>query len=400
MEIDMSACTCMQTEILKLTRRDMKYDGMPRPKAKAKEPSLDTGHDVNRLNRVEKTYSELKQQGFTFKSTVEYTRKCMSAFLSDMRNRPVYRVVLIGCGDSWFVGTCVELLVERLLGCSCQSYDAFEFARARFNTVDEGTIVVGQSASGTTAVVLDALEKSKSRGAYTIGISNTENAAILDRTDFGLLVQARREGWPTQATTSAIGAIAFLFASLAREKGISTDFALSVLDEIEAMPEKISKAIEMAEEPIVEAMPMLLESVFFQSTGTGSLFGAAQVAGAKLKELCPVHAASFPLEEFHHYRTLKPKDPLILFLQGGSAGQREIDTAQVGAYDGGFIIVIGPSVPEEISAVADLAILVPSTLPELQAIVSMVASHLIAYHLAKQKFMHGIGYPSEDECNG
>ena len=121
------------------------------------------------------------------------------------------------------------------------------------------------------------------------------------------------------------------------------------------------------------------------------------IAAAKLKELCPVHASSYPLEEFHHYRSLKPADPLILFVQGGDIQQKEEDTALVGAYDGGVIIVIGNSITDEMHKVTDLFFIVPETLRELQSIVSVIPAHLVAYYVAKSKFEADIGYPSMEQ---
>ena len=372
----------------------MKYTGMPRPLAKAKEPSLDTGRDEHRINRVNKTYIELKQQDETFRSTLDFTKDNMDKFIEDLYKKPIKRVALIGCGDSLFVGSTVEILIEKLLGCVCQSYDAYEFYTSRCDVLDEHTIVIGQSASGTTQSVLGALDKAKEKKAYTIGISNTEHAEILTNADFGLLIQAKRSGWPTQATTSAIGAIAYVFATLSMKNELNVEYAESILRELAHIPDKINKALVSTEDEIKNKVINFKDALYFQTTGSGGLYGAAQVACAKLRELCPVHASAYPIEEFHHYRSLKQNDPLILFLQGGQTNQKEIDTALVGAYDGGKIIVIGDTIPSEISQVSDLSCVVPKTISELQPIVSMVAAHLFAYHLAKLKFALDIGYPS------
>lgn len=371
----------------------MKYDGMPRPKAKAKEPSLDTARDANRIRRVDKTYLELKQQGLALKRTLEYTKSVCPKMVEDLKDRRIDRVVLLGCGDSWFVGTCLEVLIERLLGCPCQSYDAFEFFSFRCNVLNEHSVVIGQSASGTTSSVLGALAKASEKGAYTVGISNTENAEILHSSDFGLLVQAKREGWPTQATSSAIVAVAYIFAVLAKERGFRDSYCSKVLCELESLESKVEEAICLAEPVMKKNAPLFVNSSFFQATGAGPLFGAAQISCAKLRELCPVQASCYPLEEFHHYRTLKSKDPLVLFV--GTSGQREVDTALVGAYDGGMIIAIGSQIDPEISKVCDLECIVPLVMEELQPVVSMVAAHLFAYYLAKAKYDANIGYPSE-----
>lgn len=371
----------------------MRYEGMERPKAKAKEPSLDTGRDINRITRVEKTFQELMEQPQCLEKTIEYTKSHMDSFLDDLKDREINRIVLIGCGDSWFVGTCLESLLEKLTGCICQSIDAFECFTCKCENMNDKTIIIGQSASGTTSCVLGALEKARSKGAYTIGISNTENAEILTKSDFGLLIQANRKGWPTQATSSAIAAIAFLFSSLMVYKSKNTEYALEVVSELsEKISGKMASAIEGNKDLIQREIGKYKYDEYFQASGNGSMFGVAQIAGAKLKELCPVHSSSFPLEEFHHYRTLKQDDTLLLFMNNNNSLKREIDTALVGAYDGGKIITVGTKIPEEIASVSDLCCTVPSTVEELQPIVSMTVAHLFAYYLAKKKYDENIGY--------
>lgn len=377
----------------------MKYEGMLRPKAKAKEPSLDLGRDENRIRRVNKTYVELIQQPESFANTLDYTENHKQQFVEDLKDREFNKVILIGCGDSLFVGSALELLVQKLFKCVCLSYDAYEFFSHRCNILDNKTLVIGQSASGTTASVLGALRAAKECGAYCVGISNTQTAAILSEFDFGLWVQAKREGWPTQATTSAIGALALLFASLAVARNEKADYAQRIIDELYLLPNKIQTSIKKNEKQIQEKVSLFINDIFFQTAGCGALYGAAQISCAKLRELCPVHAVAHPMEEFHHYRTLKPGDPLVLFILGGNDTQKELDTALVGAYDGGKIIIIGNPRDDEMVKVSDLICSVEETLEELQPVLSVIPAHLFAYYLAQAKYEANIGYP-ERKING
>lgn len=371
----------------------MRYLDMPRPEAKAKEPSLDTGHDANRRTRVEKTYAELIEQPSVFQKALEYAERNLEDCVSALRNRTVAQVVFVGCGDSLFIGSTLEVLAEELLGGVCRSLDAFEFSAFRSGSVDSGSIVIGQSASGTTPTVLDSLRKAKTKGAFTIGLSNTAGAALLKEADFGILVPAKREGWPTQSTTAATGILALLLAKIAISKGKQTHLANEIISELGELPGKIENTIETNSDNIQKHIAMFSRDVYFQTTGCGVMYGAALVACAKLRELCPVHGSCHQLEEFHHYRTLKPNDPLILFIQGGIAAKRELDTALVGAYDGGKIVLVGSDIPSEMLKTADLICSTQSTNFYLQPILSMTAAQLFAYHLAQAKFANGIGYP-------
>ncbi|MFI3256914.1 MAG: SIS domain-containing protein [Spirochaetales bacterium] len=371
----------------------MKKVNMPRPMAKAKEPSLDTFDDENRKNRVSVTYKELIEQPQNFFKTLTYTEKNSEKFFSDLIDREINKIIFLGCGDSWFVGNSLVYLVEELMQCTCLSIESFEFEKYYHSHIDSHTLVIGQSSGGTTATVLNSLQIALEKGAYTIGMSNTENSKILLEFDFGLLVQAVRKGWPTQATTSAVGAIAYLFATLSVKKNINPIAANMVLDRLKTIPNLMEQVIADNDLKIKNSVHQFVSSVYIQAVGSGPNYAVAQIASAKIKELCPMHSSALPLEEFHHYRTLKDNDTLILICSNGSSLDRETDTALVGAYDGGKIITVGAHIPDEIGAVSDLICEIPYIEEGLMPLIASLPVHLFAYHLAIEKFNQKVGYP-------
>ncbi len=373
----------------------MKDPNMQRPSAKAKEPSLDTFDDVNRRRRVELTYEELIEQPRNFSKTINYTRENSEQFFVDLEKKDIHKIIFLGCGDSWFVGNGLICLIEDLMGCPCLSFEAFEFEKYYCKNIDPHTIVIGQSSSGTTMTVVNSLKMAAKKGAYTVGISNTVNSSILLDFDFGLLIQAVRRGWPTQATTSAMGAIAYLFAMLSFNKKINSDLSSAVLARLEEMPTLMEKVIFENDLKIKGSISDFASSLYIQATGAGPNYSAAQISAAKIKELCPMHASAFPLEEFHHYRTLKESDILVLICSNVTSLDREIDTALVGAYDGGKIISIGSSIPQEIRGVSDLICEIPFVEECLLPMIACIPAHLLAYHLAIEKFNRKLGYPTE-----
>ena len=98
------------------------------------------------------------------------------------------------------------------------------------------------------------------------------------------------------------------------------------------------------------------------------------------------------LEEFQHYPTLKPSDPLILIAPDQASHERAVDTAQVGTYDGGQIYAIIPEGEKDIKAAAAWSLELPEVHPLLMPIVYSVPLHLFAYYLSMAKFENQLGY--------
>ncbi|NBK23606.1 MAG: SIS domain-containing protein [Spirochaetia bacterium] len=372
----------------------MKYEAMPRPKAKAKEPSLDTSCDVHRLQRVDATYAELIDQPKALVRTLQATTPKLKEIAKALEKRTLDTVMLLGCGDSWFVGNSVIYAIEALTGFRCLSVEAYEFERYYHQGIDERTLVIGQSASGTTETVLRGLSYAQEHKAVCIGMGNTEHSTILSAYDFGIHVPVTRKGWPTQASTSAIGALIALFCHLSLAKGLQPALAQQLLDELELIPRQMEEAIAFNEEPVKKFCESRVHQTYFQASGAGPAFAVAQIAAAKIKELCPAHASAYPLEEFHHYRSLKSDDTLLLIAPQGRSKARELDTALVGAYDEGVIVTIANIVSDQLKAVTDLFCFVPHVSEYLAPLVYCIPVHLFAYYIAIAKKERCVGYPT------
>ena len=127
----------------------------PRPKAKANEPSTDAPHDENRLKRAKLTLDEALVQGGVIREALEVDKENIKEIAASLAPRTIRRVYILGCGDSWFVGIGVRLAFERLLGLPTEAVQALDFGLYYHETVDEETLVIGISSSGTTPAVAD-----------------------------------------------------------------------------------------------------------------------------------------------------------------------------------------------------------------------------------------------------
>ena len=307
-----------------------------------------------------------------------------------INQRKLDRVYIVGCGDSWHVGNGVRYTMEQILGIPVEPMQALDFALYYHKNVNEHTLVIGISSGGSTAAVIGGMKEAKARGAFCLGLTNSPGSLITKAFDGSLIIHATRKGWPTQASTATMALICKLILALGKinhAQGIA-----ELEDGLEKLPQLIEMITPSSDSLMEKLARKLAYARFLFFTGGGSNLATAAMGGAKVKELCPIHATTFPLEEFHHYRSLKPDDILFIVASDKISHQRALETAEVGRYDGGLIFALVPEDEEEITGVAHWVYKLPKMSDFIAPIVYCIPLHFFAYHLAKAKFDLGLGY--------
>jgi glucosamine--fructose-6-phosphate aminotransferase (isomerizing) len=158
-----------------------------------------------------------------------------------------------------------------------------------------------------------------------------------------------------------------------------------------AAPDAVEATLAACDAPIahIAAEVARAGSVFF--AGAGPHFATAAFAAAKLRELSPVHAAAFPLEELHHYRLPKAGDALVLIAPDDASRERALDTALVGQAEGAHVYALLSGPDAEIDARVRASVRLPVADPTLAAIVHAPALHAFAYHFARARDADGLG---------
>lgn len=350
------------------------------------EPSRDDAADLPRLARVERTRTEMLTQGVAIANTLVTQGPAIEAIASRLRDRRIDRVVVAGCGDSWIVGAGVRHAWQTLTGMPLEAAQALDYA-CYGSAATARTLVVGISAGGATAAVMSALRAARERGAFTLGLSNTPGTPILTEFDAALVVQASRSGWPTQSSTASMA----LLVRLAQRCANTPAAAMlgAELDAVAALVDALAASLDSGIATIaaeVASAPIML------FTGLGPNYASAAFGAAKLKELSPIHAIALHLEEYHHYRTQKSGDPLLLVATDPASYERALDTALVSrARDGWTVAILAEDLPEIESRVQHVVRL-PKVRSELAALVASIPLHLFAYHFAKSRESLGLGY--------
>lgn len=211
-------------------------------------------------------------------------------------------ILIIGCGTAYYAGYYAKYELEKILGIPVSVEFASEF-RYRYGAFDaENTLAIFMSQSGETADTLASLREAKRRGMKTMGIINSVGSTIArEVTHGGIYLHAGVESSvaSTKAYSSMVAALLMLGGFIAYKQGRDAAITRRIAQELLALPNEISLAIEQM--PAIEKLAQKLaryQNCFF--LGRGTLYPVAQEGALKLTEVSYVHAQAFPSGEMKH----------------------------------------------------------------------------------------------------
>ncbi len=362
-------------------------------KAIKREFSSDAPGDPERFRRVELTRQEMMAQGDAMRATLQSLAAPVGRIASDMASRPLDRVLIVGCGDSWISGIGVRLAMERLLGVPVEAVEAFDMENYGLAVTGKGTLVIGISSSGKTPPVTASIVGVRQRGGYVVAVTNTPTAPMIADADAYLLIKATRGGWPTQASTACMAALITLAIAIAAARGRGEGEAPGIGAALQAIPGTMDAVAKIFWSPTEELAAILAKVDYVQLAGAGPHFAPAAFGSAKLRELAPIHASAFPLEEYHHYRTQKDGDVMFLIAPDLASRQRAIETAIVSKGTGGYTIALVPEGEAAFDAHAQHVWHLPLVRDDLAPLLYSVPLHLFSYHVTKARDALGLGAP-------
>ncbi|HPD54746.1 MAG TPA: glutamine--fructose-6-phosphate transaminase (isomerizing), partial [Bacteroidia bacterium] len=211
------------------------------------------------------------------------------------------RILIIGCGTSWHAGLVAEYLFEELARIPVEVEYASEF-RYRNPIIYEDDIVIPISQSGETADTLAAIELAKAKGALIFGVCNVVGSSIPRATHAGAYTHAGPEIGvaSTKAFTAQVAVLTLMALQIARTRGTVNDSRFhQLLNELEALPAKVEKALKTNEQ-VIDLASKFKDARNFLYLGRGYGFPVALEGALKLKEISYIHAEGYPAAEMKH----------------------------------------------------------------------------------------------------
>ncbi|MFO7874019.1 MAG: glutamine--fructose-6-phosphate transaminase (isomerizing) [Bacteroidales bacterium] len=295
------------------------------------------------------------------------------------------RIIIVACGTSWHAGLVGEYLLEDLARIPVEVEYASEF-RYRNPVIREGDVVIAISQSGETADTLAAVELAKSKGAIILGICNVVGSSIARATHAGSYTHAGPEIGvaSTKAFTAQVTILTLMALSIADKKGtIPKSRYYELLSEMDAIPAKLEKAIEVNER-VLELSKIFQHARNFLYLGRGYNFPVALEGALKLKEISYIHAEGYPAAEMKHgpIALIDEEMPVVVLATKKGNYEKVISNIQEVKARKGIIIAIVTEGDDVVNGMADYVIEIPDTDEMFVPLVATLPLQLLSYHMA------------------
>ncbi|MBM80724.1 MAG: glutamine--fructose-6-phosphate transaminase (isomerizing) [Planctomycetaceae bacterium] len=304
--------------------------------------------------------------------------------LDPQQLRRVDRIVLTACGTSWHAGLVGEYLLEEFTRIPVEVEYASEL-RYRNPPLTDTTMVFSITQSGETADTLAAMRECKRKGHPTLAICNVVGSTIAREADGGIYLHAGPEIGvaSTKAFTSQVMVLTLLSLHLGRMRHLSYQAGQRMINKLQEMPEKITKALECYQQ-VKDIAPRYAHFNNYLYLGRLYNFPVALEGALKLKEISYIHAEGYPAAEMKHgpIALVDEETPTVFVIPSGSIYPKVMSNLEEVKARKGPVIAIACEGDEKIAEMADDVIYVPQVEEFLQPLVTAIPLQLLAYEIA------------------
>jgi len=294
------------------------------------------------------------------------------------------RFLMTACGTSWHAGLVGKYMIEGLARIPVEVEYASEL-RYSNPPVTDRTLVFALTQSGETADTLAAMREMQRKGLPVLGISNVVGSTIANESDGGVYLRAGHEIGvaSTKAYTSQCAVLAMLALYFGRLRHLSFEAGLRIIDELEALPEVIARALE-ADQKVRHIAEKYASCDNFLYLGRQYNFPTALEGALKLKEISYIHAEGYPAAEMKHgpIALVDERTPSVFIMPKGAVFDKVMANVEEIKARGGPVIAVTCDGDSRVGELADDVVQVPAVADFLQPVVTMLPLQLLAYHIA------------------
>ena len=317
-------------------------------------------------------------------SIEEATAKLGGLEMSNAELRQVERIVLSGCGTAFHAAMVGEYLIESLAHIPVECEFASEL-RYRNLPMTRDTLVFVISQSGETADTLAALRESQRKGHRTLGVCNNVASTIARESDGGVYMHAGPEIGvaATKSFTSQVTVVTLLALLLGRIRYLSYAEGLDIIAELEKLPDKVARALELDSQVAVIARKYAGAKNFL-FMGRQANYPIALEGALKLKEISYIAASGYPSAELKHgvIALINEETPSVFIAPHDAVFEKNLSNIQEVKARKGPVIAIGTEGDRSLTKVADDVILIPAAPDYLLPILTVIPLQFLAYHIA------------------
>ncbi|NQV93271.1 glutamine--fructose-6-phosphate transaminase (isomerizing) [Candidatus Kaiserbacteria bacterium] len=293
------------------------------------------------------------------------------------------RIVIVGCGSAYYAGMLGKQYFEEIAGIPTEVEIASEY---RYRTIlqNKGTVVLAISQSGETADTLSCINEANNKGCLTIGVVNVVGSSIARAVDAGVYNHAGPEIGvaSTKAFLSQLEVLLLIALYIGRKKNISSSEGKIIIDEINKLPQKITRVLAQNKK-IERIAKKYAHSKNFLYIGRKYSYPIALEGALKLKEVSYIHAEGYGAGEMKHgpIAMIDESFPTIALIPSDSVYEKTFSNIEEIRARDGKVIAIATQGDKKISAIANDVLEIPQSLELIHPILTTVLLQLFAYHI-------------------
>ncbi len=299
--------------------------------------------------------------------------------------KKIKKIWMVACGTSYHACMIGKHMIEANLRVPVETDLASEF-RYRDPIIGKSDMLILVSQSGETADTIAAMKEGKKKGAYTLSICNVLGSTLAREADSIIFTHAGPEIGvaSTKAFTTQISVLFMLMLYMGKKMGImgSSDIREKIA-EIKKIPHKIQVILD-ASKTLEELARKYMGFKDFLYIGRGINYPTALEGALKLKEISYIHAEAYAAGEMKHgpIALIDENLPVAIISPDDSTYHKTCGNIEEVMARRGRAILFTDKDTHEMADRADASFVVPSTIYELQPILSVLPLQLLAYYIA------------------
>jgi glucosamine--fructose-6-phosphate aminotransferase (isomerizing) len=294
------------------------------------------------------------------------------------------RIILAGCGTAYHAAMVGEYLIETLARVPTEVEIASEF-RYRNVPANKNTLQFVMSQSGETIDTLAAMREGQRKGIRCLGIVNTVGSTIARESDGGVYIHAGPEIGvaATKTFTSQVTILTLLSLLLGRIHHLSSVDGLEMIDQLEALPDKIVSILKQADKiKAIAEKHCHAEGMLFM--GRQANYPVALEGALKMKEISYIYASGHPSAELKHgvIALVKPDMPSVFIAPGDAVFDKNVSNIEEVLARKGPVIAVTTEGRTELERLTQDVIYVPDCPSYLTPILNVIPLQLLSYYTA------------------
>lgn len=279
----------------------------------------------------------------------------------------VEHVVFVGCGSAYYNSVLGAFVLPRLTGLSAEAVEAWEFFNY-YEPRSRRTMVVAQSATGSSFEVLEAVRKARAAGMTTLALTNTEKSPLEELAhDTVCLPTGQRAGPDISVIPTRLVMMYLLALALGRLRRPEDPLVRRLQGQLDTVPELARRLFDEQE----RAIEALARKYYAQSTillvGGGPNWFTALEMGLKIEEESSTPCRTYQTADYPHMAIslLRPERTTMVIAPPGPSYERLracVRTARAAGSPAIAVVVEGDA---DISREADDVVVIPGPVDEM-----------------------------------